>query len=158
VPLIKILTLYALVKIIGVTLPQIIKSVGKPEYLFQYNLIRIVILLPALFIASRWDVHTVAITMVTVLWLFKPLEIYMLKKTIGITIKQYLDTFIVPLGSSLIMCAVIVVVKNITDSFSGIITLTLSIIVAVVTYVVAMMTIDAEGIQRFKEFMRAYIQ
>ena len=82
----------------------------------------------------------------------------MLKKTIGITIKQYLDTFIVPLGSSLIMCAVIVVVKNITDSFSGIITLTLSIIVAVVTYVVAMMTIDAEGIQRFKEFMRAYIQ
>ena len=153
----KILSFFAIVKIIGIAFPQVIKSVGRTEYIFRYNAGRLLIMIPALIIASHYSIFHVGVTMVSLLWIFKPLEIYMLKNAIGITPKQYLKIFIFPLLASMMMWGIIFVTNNLIQGLNDLILLLVLIGTGAISYVLLMVIIDISGVFQFRQFVKNYL-
>lgn len=157
IPLVQIISFYALVKIIGITFPQVMKAVGKPEYLFYYNLVRAIIMIPALIFAAQYSINMVALTMVSILWIFKPAQIWMLRRTIGITVREYMKTCYVQLIAAAAMCMSIFIVQKSLPTLGDGKMLLLLIGVGVVTYAGVMLLIDFKKSMEFKEFVKAYL-
>ncbi len=158
VPLVQIISFYALVKIIGITFPQIMKAVGKPKYLFYYNLVRAIIMIPALIVAAQYSINMVALTMVSILWIFKPAQIWMLRRTIGITVSEYMKTCYVQLIAAAVMCISICLVHRALPTLGDGKMLLLLIVVGAVTYSGIMLLIDFKKSMEFKEFVKAYLK
>ena len=158
VPLIQIISFYALVKIIGITFPQIMKAVGKPKYLFYYNLVRAIIMIPALIAAAQYSINMVALTMVSILWIFKPAQIWMLRRAIGITVKQYIKTCYVQLIAAAVMCISIYLVQKALLSLGDGEMLLLLIVVGAVTYSGIMLLVDYKKSMEFINFIKAYLK
>ena len=157
VPYIYVFTGYALTKIVGVTLPQAIKSAGKPQHLFYYNLIRIAVLIPLLL----WLVHFhkplwVAMGMVGVLLVFKPAELVMLKQTIGVEFKQYFSIFIIPLGASMFMCGGMMALRWFLSDMQPSLLFAVSIIAGMFLYAGFSLIVDRNGSVRFINFIKSY--
>ena len=159
VPYIYLFTVFALIKIIGVTLPQTMKSIGKPQHLFYYNVVRMVVLIPALLASTllhqpMWT----AATMVGIMLIFKPVEWIMLKRTIGIDTCQYFSIGIVPLCASAAMVLGIYWFKRICIDIHPIPLLGLSVLVGMILYSGASFIFDRQGSKRFLYFVRSYFK
>ena len=155
--LLKFLSFYAIVKIIGVAFPQVMKAVNRTEYIFRYNALRLVVMIPALVLASYYTINIVAITMVGLLWIFKPLEIYMLKKAIGLKTKQYFNMFIGPFFVSMLMWGIIFVIDQLLIGLHDIILLIILFAFGIMFYALMIRLIDTKGAVQFRSFVKNYM-
>lgn len=159
VPYIYIFTVFALIKIVGVTLPQTIKSIGKPQHLFYYNLVRMIVLIPALLASTllHQPIWT-AIIMVGIMLIFKPVEWVMLKRTVGIEVREYLSIFFIPLSASVVMALGIFWIKRVCAGCHSILLLAITILCGMILYTGVSFLLDRQGSKRFLYFIRSYVK
>ncbi|MFZ5516463.1 MAG: lipopolysaccharide biosynthesis protein [Candidatus Zhuqueibacterota bacterium] len=156
--LVQIISLYAVVKTIAITFPQVMKAVGKPKYLFYYNLGRVVIMIPALILAAQRSIITVAVTMVAILWLSKPVQVWMLHRSIGVTVTEFMKTCYAPLLASAVMFMSIIFAQRILPEMGNGAMLAVLIFIGIVVYFGGMLLISYKQSVEFKNFIRAYFK
>jgi len=156
--LVQIISLYAVVKTIAITFPQVMKAVGKPKYLFYYNLGRAVIMIPALIWAAQYSITVVAMTMVAILWLAKPVQVWMLHRSIGVSVAEFMKACYVPILASAVMFLSIFFTQRLLPDMGNGAILVILIIVGMASYIVGILLISYRQSMDFINFIRAYLK
>ncbi|MBL1210226.1 lipopolysaccharide biosynthesis protein [Geminocystis sp. GBBB08] len=119
-------------------------TLGKSYLQFYLTLLTIILSVTLACFLIKWGITAVAFAFVFSSYLIFPFALWMLTKLISITLKQYLQQFITPLISSVIMILAIVLVKYFFAMYlNTIILLIICIIVASLTYIISILQIKA---------------
>ncbi|BAQ61794.1 lipopolysaccharide biosynthesis protein WzxC [Geminocystis sp. NIES-3708] len=119
-------------------------TLGKSYLQFFLTLITIILSVTLACFLIKWGIIAVAFAFVFSSYLIFPFALWMLIKLISISLKEYLQQFITPLISSLIMILAILSVKYfLAMYFNTIILLIICTIVASLTYTISILQIKA---------------
>lgn len=123
---------------------SVFMALGKPYLRFWLSLINVIISFTVAFFVVKWGIIAVALAFVISSYLTFPLSLLMLIKLMSISLKQYLQQFITPLISSLIMMLAILSVKYFFSMYlNTIMLLIICIVVASLTYIITILQINA---------------
>jgi len=111
IPVIRILSFMGILKSVFISNAAIIKSAGKPSWLFGLNLLNAIVNVTAFLIVVRWGIVAVAASFVILGYLLAPLRIWVVKRLIAINIRIYLRQYIEPIIGAAVLALVVMGLK-----------------------------------------------
>lgn len=97
---------------------NVLMALGRPDWRLQINIFNAVTNLLVFALAVRWGIRAVAIAYVVRGYVFSPIAILAVRKLIHIDLRTYLRGFAPALKAALVMSAVLLTVKALTQSLA----------------------------------------
>jgi O-antigen/teichoic acid export membrane protein len=157
VPVMQVLAFVGILQSIEFFNGVVITSIGKPSWNLLVNSINTVANVIAFILVVKWGIIAVAAAFVIRGYLLSPINIFMLKKLIGLKLSDYLSRYTVAITGSVIMAAVIFEARKFLNGFVATpIVLVTCILLGAVIYVLTIRLIAPKLFdQVFKTFTSA---
>jgi len=134
IPLLRILSIYALVTSIGYHVGDVYKAIGRPDILFKLNILSIFLMVPALLIGSLYGLTGIALGYLVSIVLDQAVGIYIATRFVKVT---FLDIFkeIVPAAqAALAMIPIVLVALYLTADAGPFMQLVLAMVSGAAVY------------------------
>jgi len=141
----QILTIYGLLRAIGKTFGSVWKATGRPDIITKLSALRVVLM--AIFIypaTAAWGIEGTALV-VTGIYLFPmmPLDLYIISRTVDVSISQLFNEFVYPLVASFVMAGGIWYVHSVTQ-ISPVLEFFVLVAVGAILYPIASLLLDMQ--------------
>jgi PST family polysaccharide transporter len=138
VPVIQILMLSGITRSATFFYSSVFRASGKPSWRFGIYTLTAVLNVIGFLIVIRMGIVAVATSYVVVSYVLMPLFFYLIQKLVNVTIRGHLKQYAPAFLSSLVMIAVVLVVKHfLGENFSMLIRLAILVIAGGVAYLLA---------------------
>lgn len=134
IPVMQVLSIIGVLLSVSYFNNTVIKASGRPDWLLKIMLLNSVGNVLGFLLAVRWGIVAVAAAYVTVSYLFFPIYLGVVSRSIRIDLKTYFAQFVTPLGASLIAVAAIYGMKSIAGELSLWVQVVLYSVTAIVAY------------------------
>ena len=156
VPAMQILGLAGVAMSIAIYTAPVLISVGKPSWLFQFTLAETVINVAAAAIAVRFGIVAVAIAYVVRSYVALPLVLAVTQRALGTRSLRVLRLVFPPGFSSLLMFAVVALVRGLLPSLPAAARLVLLVTAGGATYLGAMWLLGRRTMERVMSMLRLH--
>ena len=112
IPIVQVLALMGILRSVTFFAGSVFMAMGKPSWWFWLGSLKVILNFVGFAIAYRWGIIAVTIAYVLRLYIAFPIGQWAISRLIHVPLLTYLRQFVAPLVSSLIMAAVILVVKQ----------------------------------------------
>jgi O-antigen/teichoic acid export membrane protein len=146
VPLVRILALDALVVVVTSTDGDVYKATGNPGLLAKLELLRTVLLLPALYLGAQSGLIGVAVALLTVTTAMTLLRIVVVSRYLDTAVTRVLTQLVPSTAAGLIMCVALIPVLFFTAEFDPIVRLAAAMATGAATYGAAAYLLDKEAL------------
>ncbi len=134
IPLLRLLSLYALVYSVGYHAGDVYKAIGRPDILFKLNLMSILVLVPALMIGSQFGLIGFAWGYLIAIALDQTITIYVATRFLKVSFLDILKELKPAILGALCMTPVAFGVLTLTSDINVFLQLTLVVISGAITY------------------------
>ncbi|HRQ23122.1 MAG TPA: oligosaccharide flippase family protein, partial [Anaerolineales bacterium] len=134
IPLLRILSMYALITSIGYHVGDIYKAIGRPDILFKLNILSIFLMLPALLIGSLYGLIGVAWGYLIAIALDQMIGIYIATRFVKVTFLDIFKEIIPAAQAALAMVPVALIVLFLTRDAGAFVQLVLVALSGAATY------------------------
>lgn len=134
IPLLRLLSLYALVYSVGYHAGDVYKAIGRPDILFKLNLMSILVLVPALMIGSQFGLIGFAWGYLIAIALDQTITIYVATRFLKVSFLDILKELKPAILGALCMTPVAFGVLTLTSNINVFLQLTLVVISGAITY------------------------
>ncbi|WGV27607.1 MOP flippase family protein [Halotia branconii] len=146
VPVMRVLTFVGLLQSVSFFNNSVILALGKPSWRLGITVLNSVANVMSYILVVKWGIIAVASAFVIRAYLFSPIPVWMIHKLIHINLTTYLQQYITPLISSLVMVVMILGIKYfLGTSINLYLVLTICIVFGTVIYV-AMIRLSAPSL------------
>jgi len=141
----QILALYGLLMSLTISFHKLWKAIGRPDYVTKIGFLRLVamglLVIPA---ASRYGIEGAALTILgTYVFVTLPLDVYLLRRSIGLTARDLFAESGYPLVASLLMGLIVLIARRSLDLGYASTKFLLLVTLGVSSYVLIVIAFDA---------------
>jgi O-antigen/teichoic acid export membrane protein len=142
IPLVRLLALYALVSVVTSTDGDAYKAMGIPGLLARLGTVRIALMIPALYVGTRWGLIGVAVAMLVVGVVMTIARVLVSSRVLGAGVGSILGELMPATVAGLAMSAAVVATLLVTASGALLVQLVCSVAVGAAAYTAVLLAID----------------
>ncbi|MDZ8185818.1 MAG: MOP flippase family protein [Nostoc sp. ChiSLP02] len=158
IPVMQVLAFIGIVHSVTYFNSTVITAMGKPEWKLKLNLMHSVANVVGFAIAVHWGIVAVAAVYVIRSYLLTPVDLWFIRKLIGIKLITYLRQYLIPLGGVLGMTIVIFAIKEFLKDLINIQTLLgICILFGGITYTVIIILLAPKIVQQILDIINPLI-
>lgn len=157
VPVVQILAVVGVVASIVSIAPSLYRGLGRADIMPKFFTVRMIFSIPAYYFAAQEGLIALCIAHLSLVLVFAPINFYITMKFLRISLKEVLDTFALPVMSTLILALVVLGLSNflaIIESSSNLESLLIIIPVAIGSYLLTLRWLGANTLHELKRVFR----
>jgi len=158
IPVMQILAFIGIVHSVAYFHTTVITAMGKPAWKLRLNFMHSIANVIGFAIAVHWGIVAVAAVYVIRSYLLTPVDLWFIRKLIGIKLTTYLQQYVIPLTGVLAMTCVIFATKELLKNVVNIQTLlVICIVLGAITYTVAIVLLAPKIVQQILDIVNPLI-
>jgi PST family polysaccharide transporter len=154
VPVLRVLAWVGLLHSLNYYFTTVYLAVGRPDLRLKLLAIHTVASVTAFAVAVRWGIVAVALAYVIRGYLLVPMDLFALKRLIGLHITRYMSLLVRPALASTVMAGAVIVTRLFMDSAPTLVRLGASVTVGAVVYALASFVISPDLLKEARGALR----
>ncbi|WP_138506705.1 MOP flippase family protein [Nostoc sp. PA-18-2419] len=158
IPVMQVLAFIGIVHSVSYFNGTVMTAMGKPFWKLRLNFMHSIANVIGFSIAVHWGIVAVAAIYVIRSYLLTPIDLWFIRKLIGIKLSGYLRQYVIPLAGVLGMVTVIFTAKELLKNLINVQTLlAVCILLGAITYVVLIVLLAPNIVQQIREIINLFI-
>ncbi|MEH2067298.1 MAG: MOP flippase family protein [Nostoc sp.] len=158
IPVMQVLAFIGIVHSVSYFNGTVLTAMGKPFWKLRLNFMHSIANVIGFSIAVHWGIVAVAAIYVIRSYLLTPIDLWFIRKLIGIKLSGYLRQYVIPLAGVLGMVFVIFTAKELLKNLINVQTLlAVCILLGGITYVVLIVLLAPNIVQQIREILNLFI-
>lgn len=154
IPILRIISLYALVASMGYHVGDVYKAIGRPDILLYMTILTLALLGASLWVGSHYGLTGIAWAYVAAVFIERVISLFIATRFIKISMKDILSQMIPSVKGGLTMGAVTLGVLYLTNDFNPFVQLVLIVLSGMVSYIGFLWWIERENLIQIIDIIR----
>lgn len=146
IPLVRLLSLYALVSVVTSTDGDVYKATGRPSLLAKFGGARAALLVPTLYVGAQTGLMGVAVAMLLVTTVMTVARVFVASRVVGASVTGIVGQLLPATGAGIAMCLLVIPTLVVTSARGPVVQLAAAVVVGAVTYVATLLIVDRETV------------